>query len=327
MGENLALSIAGNLSELQRLAKAVDALLDRENVSREAADTVQLALDELVTNIILWGRDDGQDGRVEVQVAVEPSQVSVVIENDGPEFDPLAAPPPDVLLPPDRRPEGGLGIHLVRTMVDDMAYRREGGRNVVRFQVDSQPFLRCPPGTALLLVDVINAFSGSNADALLPYANSMAQQIATLKQRASQAGVPVVYLNENDGRWKPAFSRQVQDCSAADMRGSAVVKRLQPGPDDFFVLRKVSDCFPDALDRLLEKMHATTLVVAGLASSISLLVAANDTHLASAYRLIVPRDCIAAAGEANHRQALEQIRGLVGADTRPSCRVVFASHV
>ncbi|MHB8973134.1 MAG: ATP-binding protein [Pirellulaceae bacterium] len=113
--------------------------LDRHHVSCEVIDTLHLALDELVANVIRWGHDDGLEHPVRVQVSVDATWVRVVIEDDGRPFDPLSLPSPDVLLAPELRSEGGLGIHLVRTLVDEMRYERVGGRNVVEVKVKRAP--------------------------------------------------------------------------------------------------------------------------------------------------------------------------------------------
>jgi len=54
------------------------------------------------------------------------------VEDDGKPFDPLQAPPPDLSLPLERRPIGGLGIHLIRNLMDEVSYARVGGRNVLK---------------------------------------------------------------------------------------------------------------------------------------------------------------------------------------------------
>lgn len=135
MSESLALSLLNRLSELPPLAEAVEAFLQRAGLSRAVIDAVRLAIDELVANVIRWGHDDGQEHRVQVQVSIDAARVQVVIADDGRPFDPSAAPPPDVLAAPERRSEGGLGLHLVRTIVDEIAYQRVDGRNIATVSV------------------------------------------------------------------------------------------------------------------------------------------------------------------------------------------------
>ena len=97
--------------------------------------SIQVALDEFVYNPIVYGfpRLEGGSGQGEgeVRVALEGDQVRVTITDNGPPFDPLAYATPDTALSVDQREIGGLGIHLVRKMMDDVRYERQGERNVV----------------------------------------------------------------------------------------------------------------------------------------------------------------------------------------------------
>ena len=132
MSCTLAISAANQLAELPRVAGEVDAWLVGAGLPHDTIDTVHLVLDELLSNVVRWAYDDGEVHTIEVGVALEPDGLLMTIEDDGRAFDPLAAPAPDLQAPPDRRPEGGLGIHFVRTLADRVDYRRVDGRNVVR---------------------------------------------------------------------------------------------------------------------------------------------------------------------------------------------------
>src|SRR4051794_24621052 len=84
---------------------------------------------------------------------------------------------------------------------------------------------------ALLLIDVINDMEFPEADQLLPHAQSMARQIAILKQRAKQEGIPVIYINDNFGRWRSNLNAQVEHCLEDGVRGKDVVALLRPDED------------------------------------------------------------------------------------------------
>ena len=90
---------------------------------------------------------------------------------------------------------------------------------------------------ALLLIDVINDLEFPEGDQLLRHALPMAQQIAALKRRARQGGIPVVYVNDNFGRWRSDFSAQVEHCLHDGVRGRPVVDLGSLGAA--FVLRRV----------------------------------------------------------------------------------------
>src|SRR3982750_4996736 len=89
---------------------------------------------------------------------------------------------------------------------------------------------------ALLLIDVINDFDFPGADQLLRYARPMARNLLRLKRRAQKAGVPVIYVNDNFGRWKSDFRRTVEHC-ARQSGGRKVVELLHPDERDYFVLK------------------------------------------------------------------------------------------
>ena len=113
--------------------------LESEGLSQEVIGIVQLSLDELVANVIRWGCDDGREHQIQVTVSVDATRVCVVIADDGRPFDFSSVPSPDILLAPEHRSEGGLGIHLVRTLADEVIYDRVGGRNVVEVKVKRAP--------------------------------------------------------------------------------------------------------------------------------------------------------------------------------------------
>src|SRR3954453_9788276 len=171
---------------------------------------------------------------------------------------------------------------------------------------------------ALLLIDVINDLDFPDGEQLLQFALPMARRIAALKARAKQAGVPVVYVNDNFGRWRSDFNAQVEHCTADRVRGKPVVERLRPGEDDYFVLKpKHSGFYSTTLDILLEYLGVKTVILAGVAANICVLFTANDAYMRD-YKVVVPGDCVASNTEAENRSALEVMAKVLKADTRPS---------
>src|SRR6201997_2935729 len=86
---------------------------------------------------------------------------------------------------------------------------------------------------ALLLIDVINDLEFAEGDMLLRSALPMARQIAALKARGKRDNVPVIYLNDNFGRWRSDFKAQVEHCLKDGVRGRPVVELLRPDEDDY----------------------------------------------------------------------------------------------
>jgi len=174
---------------------------------------------------------------------------------------------------------------------------------------------------ALLLIDVINDLDFPEANRLLRFARPMARKILRLKERAKKAGVPVIYVNDNFGRWQSDFRRQVQHCLRAKSRGHEVVKLLQPEEDDYFVLKpKHSGFFSTTLETLLRYLGSKTLIITGIAGNFCVLFTANDAFMRD-YDLIIPSDCTASNSSAENREALALMRKFLKADTRPSSKI------
>lgn len=166
---------------------------------------------------------------------------------------------------------------------------------------------------ALLLIDTINDLEFDGGARLLRYALPMAKRIAALKRRTERAGVPTIYVNDNFGRWRSDFRRLVAHCLEDGVRGSPVARLLVPDENDYFVLKpKHSGFYNTTLDLLLHHLQAETLIVTGMATDVCVLFTAADAYMRD-YRLVVPRDCVAAATPALQRSALSQMQHVLKA--------------
>jgi nicotinamidase-related amidase len=174
---------------------------------------------------------------------------------------------------------------------------------------------------ALLLIDVINDLDFPEANQLLRYARPMARKLLRLKERAKKAGIPVIYVNDNFGRWQSDFRRQVQHCLRENSRGHEIVSLLRPEDDDYFVLKpKHSGFFSTTLDTLLRYLGSHTLIITGVAGNFCVLFTANDAYMRD-YGLIIPSDCTASNSAEENREALALMRKFLKADTRPSAKL------
>ncbi|RYD38090.1 MAG: cysteine hydrolase [Verrucomicrobiaceae bacterium] len=161
---------------------------------------------------------------------------------------------------------------------------------------------------ALLLIDVINDLEWPDGEKILEPALKMARKIGGLVVEARAAGVPVIYVNDNFGRWRSDFRRLVEHCLEPGMRGKPVVERLRPEPEDYFVLKpRHSGFYGSCLDILLRALEVRTLILTGLAGNLCVLYTANDAYMRG-YELIVPGDAVASNSEVENSQALEQMR-------------------
>jgi nicotinamidase-related amidase len=171
---------------------------------------------------------------------------------------------------------------------------------------------------ALLLIDVINDLEFDGGEALLTPALPMAEQIAALKRQAKQASIPVVYVNDNFGRWQSDFAKLLAHCLGDGVRGQPLAERLRPEPDDYFVLKpKHSGFYATTLDLLLRYLKVTTVILTGLTGDICVLFTANDAYMRDLH-LVVPADCVASQDPDENRHALRHMARVLKADIRPS---------
>jgi nicotinamidase-related amidase len=176
---------------------------------------------------------------------------------------------------------------------------------------------------ALLLIDVINDLEFEGGEQLARHILPLAGNIADLKRRAKQAGVPVVYVNDNFGKWQSDFAKLVTHCLESDVRGRPLAKLLQPEEDDYFVLKpKHSGFFASTLETLLQYLQAHTLIIAGVAGNICVLFTAQDAYMRD-FRLYVPADCIASNTPEENEYALRHMRSVLEADTRKAAEIDF----
>lgn len=174
---------------------------------------------------------------------------------------------------------------------------------------------------ALLLIDVINDFEFVGGENLLEHARPMAERIVALKQRCQKLKIPVIYVNDNFGRWQSDFNKVLCHCIDEKVLGSQIAGQLKPGDDDYFVLKpKHSGFYSTTLETLLSYLQSQTLILTGVAGDICVLFTANDAYMRD-FSLVVPADCVASEDAEENRRALAQMERVLKADIRPSDRL------
>jgi nicotinamidase-related amidase len=169
-------------------------------------------------------------------------------------------------------------------------------------------------GTALLLVDVINHFEFPDAPELLQNWGPAALRLAELKRRAKSHGIPVVYVNDNFGKWRSSFAGLLAYCTRPEARGREVVSALAPHEDDYFVLKpKHSGFYQTPLEILLTNLGTKKAIIAGVTTNNCVLFTASDAYMRD-LQVQVPRDCVAAASVTAHETALEHIATVLKAN-------------
>ncbi len=115
------------------LMDALEAHLAGAGVPDAAIAPVQIALDEVLANVLDHGGEGGASPSVDVAMRVADGRIAVQVSDDGRAFNPLEAATPDTTGSIEDRAIGGLGIHLVKTLMDTVAYERSNGRNHLQF--------------------------------------------------------------------------------------------------------------------------------------------------------------------------------------------------
>jgi len=172
---------------------------------------------------------------------------------------------------------------------------------------DLHGFVPDKAAVALLLIDVINDLEFESGQDLLKHALPMAKRLAELKRRAKRAGVPVIYVNDNFGRWQSDFNKLLDHCLEENICGKPIAELLRPEEDDYFVLKpKHSGFFSTTLDILLDYLQVKTVILTGLTADICVLFTANDAYMRD-FNLIIPADCVASTDSEENRHALEHM--------------------
>ena len=174
---------------------------------------------------------------------------------------------------------------------------------------------------ALLVIDMINDLEFEGGEKLLPQAVRAARRIAALKVRARQAGIPVIYANDNFGRWRSDFREVVRHCLDDGVRGRPLAELLLPKRDDYFVLKpRHSAFYGTTLATLLEYLGARRLILTGINGDNCVLMTAADAYVRD-YEVRVPADCTASIEARHNRNALEHMKRVLHADTGPAAKI------
>lgn len=167
---------------------------------------------------------------------------------------------------------------------------------------------------ALLVIDMINDLEWEGGEKLLPHALAAARRIAGLKSRAHTARVPVIYANDNFGRWRSDFREVVQHCLKDGVRGQPLAELLAPQDEDYFVLKpKHSAFYATTLDTLLTYLGVRRLVITGIAGEACVTITTMDAFLRD-YELHVPADCTASCDPGDNRAVLSYMQRVLHAD-------------
>jgi serine/threonine-protein kinase RsbW len=131
MASQFALTITNNPDDRLKALDQFEVFFRAHQLPGKALMDLQLALEELLTNISSYGYTGPEEHPIRIRANLLGAELHIEVEDEGIPFNPLAHPPPDLTLPLAERPIGGLGIHMIRKSVDQLDYRREGQKNIL----------------------------------------------------------------------------------------------------------------------------------------------------------------------------------------------------
>ncbi len=176
----------------------------------------------------------------------------------------------------------------------------------------------------LILVDVINDLDFPNNRELVRDSPQLAKSIAQLKLRCKRLGIPVVYVNDNYGKWRSDFSAVLKHSLRENSPGRTMVQLLTPEPDDYIVLKpKHSAFYATPLETILAYIGARNVIVSGLTTNACVSLTVADLYVRE-FRIFVPQDCVHALNAADHQRALQLMKNSYAANTSLSSRIRLA---
>jgi sigma-B regulation protein RsbU (phosphoserine phosphatase) len=130
-GNDRHLSLRNDIGDIPRLHEFMQSITDETGMGHPLAMSLNLALEEAVSNVMLYAYPDGVQGRVEIDAHIREDSFEFILSDSGVPFDPTQAAAPDLELDVAQRPIGGLGIYLVKRIMDSVTYSRIDGKNVL----------------------------------------------------------------------------------------------------------------------------------------------------------------------------------------------------
>jgi len=129
--ERLEFTLRNRLPEIARSQDELEKFATGHSFPQRKLHEVQLAFEEHLTNIVRYAYNDQAEHQIRVQFEFDSDELRIEVMDDGRPFNPLEHPAPDLTVPLDQRPIGGLGIHMIRKSLDGVEYRHEQNRNVL----------------------------------------------------------------------------------------------------------------------------------------------------------------------------------------------------
>ncbi|MBR1872279.1 MAG: SpoIIE family protein phosphatase [Bacteroidales bacterium] len=125
------LILHNDIRQIPQLAGFIELVAEEAKLDQSMSISLNLALEEAVSNVIMYAYPEGSHGLVEIEAIIRTGRLDFIISDNGIPFDPTLVPDPDLTLGAEERGIGGLGIYMVRTIMDSVTYKRTDGKNIL----------------------------------------------------------------------------------------------------------------------------------------------------------------------------------------------------
>ena len=127
-----SLTLPNDINTIPQLNEFIDTVCEELEIDMALAMSLNLAMEEAVVNVMDYAYPEGTEGEVDIEAIADETQLHFIISDSGKPFDPTAKEEVDTTLSAEERPIGGLGIHLIRQLMDNISYERKDGKNILR---------------------------------------------------------------------------------------------------------------------------------------------------------------------------------------------------
>ena len=127
-----SLTLPNDINTIPQLNEFIDTVCEELEIDMALAMSLNLAMEEAVVNVMDYAYPAGTEGEVNIEAIADETQLHFIISDSGKPFDPTAKEEVDTTLSAEERPIGGLGIHLIRQLMDDISYERKDDKNILR---------------------------------------------------------------------------------------------------------------------------------------------------------------------------------------------------
>lgn len=132
----MILELENKIEEISRLSVELESFVEKEGLPLKTGLNLNLVLEELITNTILYGYENDKEHLIKVSIERDGDTLKVSLEDDGVAFNPLEKEPPKMSSELDDLTPGGLGIHLVKNLTDKLEYQRKDGKNILKMAIN-----------------------------------------------------------------------------------------------------------------------------------------------------------------------------------------------